>query len=214
MSHGLARKQQIWILLAALAALGMLAAWSKPAPPCDGPCPITPGFQARYGSAFDPPGGAIVLDLPPDMREPNYAGGSCGHASMTTLMRSMGLTEFADWWRRTYSGAESLGGVIAKMEKAGLRYAYTSSGSMEFLQRCHDTGRGAVIFYKPRHIVNFVGLDAEYVYLLDNNATRYPERHGHYERIPRKTFEQNWKSNYGGRGWTLVYRPPIPRPTI
>jgi hypothetical protein len=159
----------------------------------------------------------VVLDLPPEYRTKNWGGGSCVHASTVTLLRWMGQDELADWWRKNYSGGEYDDRLIKRMEAAGLRYAYIhgrNSGmdaGVQFLEYCTRTRRGAGIFYKPAHAINYVGSDAERVYLLDNNATGYPEKNGTYENVERGAFYRNWDS-YGAFAWTLIYNPPPHRP--
>jgi len=152
----------------------------------------------------------VVMDLPPEMRTRNWGGGSCVHASTVNLLLQMGLDEMARWWRANYSGGEYDSRLIRRMEAAGLRYAYTH-GDPEFLNWCWRTRRGAGVFYKPSHSINFVGRDQTYAYLLDNNATSYPEAYGHYERVEWNRFVSAWHG-YGGFAWTLVYQPPPATP--
>lgn len=216
------RHPPLVIAAIALAILILLALCSPPASQerCPGgQCPIDPpaysaDFVARYGSAWDPPAGSAISQLPPDWREPNYAGGSCGHASMVTLFRSCGMPEFADWWRENFKGGTSMRRVCAQLDQLGLKYAWTDSGSMEFLELCAATGRGAVIRYKPNHLINFLGIDENYVYVLDNNSVNYRDRNGDWEKIPRDVFESNWQNRYGGQAWTLLYRPLTPTPIL
>lgn len=177
-----------------------------------GPAPINDRFAALYGGpvpAGTPQG--VVMDLPPQLRQPNWGGGSCVHAATVSLLRWQGQHAMAAWWRAQYTGGEYADRLMKRMEAANLRYAYTISGDVRFLEWCIRTGRGAGIFYKPNHAINLVGLDADHAYLLDNNATGYPESRGHWERVPRGTFESRWR-DYGGLAWTLVYDPPPPLP--
>jgi hypothetical protein len=165
----------------------------------------------------------VVLDLPLKYRTVNWGGGSCVHASTVTLLRWMGLPELADWWRKTYSGGEYDDRLVQRLEAAGVRYASIHSGAdrngdgrddgEQFLEWCTRTRRGAGLFYKPMHSINFVGMDRTHVHLLDNNFTDYPERNGHYERVPRESFFRQWKG-YGGFAWTLVYDPAPPKPFV
>lgn len=165
----------------------------------------------------------VVLDLPPELRTKNWGGGSCVHASNVTLLRWQGQHQLADWWRRTYSGGEYDDRLIERLEAAGVRYAFAHGGKdrngdgrddgEQFIEWCVRTRRGAGIFYKPVHSINLVGLDRQYAYLLDNNATNYPERNGNYERVPRPSFFRQWHG-YGGFAWTLVYDPPPPKPFV
>lgn len=195
------------VVLVSLLCLALLWGDDPRAPP-----PIDSAFAAIYSG--EPPTGTaqgVTMDLPPALRQENWGGGSCVHASTVSLLRWQGQHAMADWWRAQYSGGEYAGRHAKRLEAAGLRYAYTWSGDVAFLEWCVRTGRGAGIHYKTRHAINLTGLDAEYAYLLDNNATDYPERHGTYERVPRATFERRWKER-GGIAWTLVYTPPPPIP--
>lgn len=183
-------------------ALSVLLAFQT----ADQPPPIDKAFAAAY--AAQPPAGTpdgIVMDLPPALRSPNWGGGSCVHASTVSLLRWQGQHEMADWWRRQYSGGEYADRLVKRMEAAGLRYAYTHTGDLNFVEWSIRTGRGCGIFYKPRHAINLVGLDDQHAYLLDNNNTAT------WETVPRATFERRWRE-FGGIAWTLVYDPPPPLP--
>lgn len=173
-----------------------------------------PGFPlADLRSATDLPPGTdlgVVLELPLELRQPNWGGGSCVHATNVMVLRHQGLYEMANWWRKTYSGGEYDTRLAQRLDAAGLRYAYAHNDE-KFLMWCIRTRRGAGIFYKPNHSIACVGMDDTYVYLLDNNDVNYPEREGHYERVPREEFFRKWKG-YGGFAWTLVYSPLPPEP--
>jgi len=149
------------------------------------------------------------MDLPMEWRTKNYLGGSCVHASMVSCLRWQGHDELADWWRQTYSGGEHSSGLISKADRAGLKFAYTKDGDPNFLDWCSRTRRGAVIFYKPSHSINFNGWvlrdGREHAALLDNNNV------SRYEYVPRDTFISRWRG-YGGFGFTVVYDPPPPKP--
>src|SRR5687768_14605354 len=45
-----------------------------------------------------------TVNLPRELREPNWGGGSCVHASTVHLLRWQGHHELAAWWRANYSG--------------------------------------------------------------------------------------------------------------
>lgn len=146
-----------------------------------------------------------AMNLPEDLRMHNYSGGSCVHASTESHLRWLGEEEWADWWRAHYSGGESLSGLVSKLEANGFQYAYTSSGDPAFLDWCNRTRRGAVIFYKPSHSINFVGWDpvTHEAMLLDNNHV------DHYERVPHDDFVRGWKG-YGGVAVTVIESPTPP----
>jgi hypothetical protein len=207
------------LLVAGGLLLLALAASSPTNPPQPQSCPNCPveSIVPTLAGASDLPISAhtgVVLDLPPGLRTKNWGGGSCVHASNVNLLKWTGQYELAEWWRHQYSGGEYGTRLVERLEAAGLKYAYCTDGDPAFLEWCCRTRRGAGIFYKPAHSINCVGMDDQYVYLLDNNATTYPEDHGTYERVPREQFFQTWKSRYGGFGWTLVYQPGPARPAF
>jgi hypothetical protein len=154
------------------------------------------------------PDGACLVeslaDIPPQLRTPNYAPygqGSCVHASTVTLLEWQGQHELAKWWKANYNSGEYANRLINRMEAAGLRYAYTKSGSVEFLEWASRNRMGAGIFYYPRHAVNLVDLNEKEAVLLDNN------RVDNYIRVPREEFIENWLG-WGGFAWTVCYSPP------
>lgn len=146
-----------------------------------------------------------VMNLPMDLREHNWGGGSCVHASTVMCLRWQGRTELAEWWRKTYSGGESLSGLTRKLDKAGMSYAYTNNSDMGFLEWADRTRRGAVLFFFPSHCICFCGFspDKQTVYLLDNN------RIGSYIQMPRGEFERRWRG-YGGIALTPIASPTPP----
>jgi len=148
----------------------------------------------------------VVLDLPPAARTKNWGGGSCVHASTVNLLLWMGMPEMAKWWRNNYSGGEYDSRLVQRMEAAKLKFAYVHDDP-NFFAWCTRTRRGAGIFYKPAHSINFVGMANNTAYMLDNNATGYPESHGQYESEDWETFVRKWRG-YGGFAWTLIYDPP------
>lgn len=163
--------------------------------PCpDGRCPV------KYIKS--------LADVPVPLREENYAGGSCVHASLITLLRWQGQYEMAEWWRQEYSEGEYLDRVIKRMEAAGLRYAVGNLGDDRFLEWACRNRLGAVIFFKPYHAINIVGMTDTTVTLLDNNHIF------EYETMPRDEFMYAWKNYFGGVAFTPVYQPAPPYPDI
>ena len=160
----------------------------------------------------------VVLELPPAVRTRNWGGGSCVHASTVNLLKQMGQQELAEWWRKNYSGGEYDSRLVARLEAAGLKYAWISdprgkdsdgdglTDGEEFFHWCQRTSRGAGIFFKPSHAINFAGMNDTHVLVLDNNAVDYPERVGHYEQYSHADFFRRWRG-YGGFAWTLIYDP-------
>jgi hypothetical protein len=147
------------------------------------------------------------MDLPLGLRQHNWGGGSCVHASTVMCLRWQQQFAWADYWRANYSGGESLGGLTEKLDANGLRYAFTDAGDPAFLDWATRTRRGAVIFYFPNHSICFVGhhrtAAGDQTWLLDNN------REDHFLRVPWNEFVKNWKG-YGGVALTPIYVPPPP----
>lgn len=171
----------------------------------DGQCP----HNASETTAQNPYVAVPPVDLPLALREKNYKGGSCVHASTEMILRWQGMEDLAAWWRQTYAHGEHASGLISKCEKAGLRYAYTTKGEEGFLDWCSRTRRGAVIFYKPSHSICFFGYtpDGKQAILLDNNRIQ------EHEYVDRETFIRKWKG-FGGFALTPVYSPAPPRPWL
>lgn len=166
-------------------------------PDCpDGTCPVLPAVK------IVPP-----MLLPMELREPNYKGGSCVHASMVMCLRWQGHHELAAWWRQTYAYGETANGLISKADKAGLKFAYTTDGDPAFLDWVTRTNRGAVIFYFPAHSIVFRGYDPQTgeAVLLDNNRIQQEIR------VDRDRFVSAWRG-YGGFALTPVYSPPPAEP--
>lgn len=183
--------------------------------PCpDGHCPCARS-QASFGKGLKPQAFAWAtagqevpaMDLPLQLRQHNWGGGSCVHASTVMCLRWQQQFAWADYWRETYSGGESLGGLTNKLDSNGLRYAFTDSGDPAFLDWATRTRRGAVIFYFPNHSICFVGhhltAAGDEAWLLDNN------REDHFLQVPWNEFVKNWKG-YGGVALTPIYVPPPP----
>lgn len=144
-----------------------------------------------------------VVNLPRDLREWNWGGGSCVHAGTVMDFRWCDQFELAAWWRKTYSGGESFNGLTAKLRQAKVPYYETHTGDVAVLERCHAERRGAVIFYYTNHSVLLVHFDDEKAILLDNN------RIDQFIEIPRDTFVRNWRA-YGGVAIVPTIGSPAP----
>jgi len=145
------------------------------------------------------------MDLPKSLRQANYAGGSCMHASLISVLRWQGRFELADWWRRSEYGAAGVYDLARVCRRLDLRFAWTTNGNAAFLDWCSSTRRGAAIHYFSQHAVTFCGYEDGNAVLLDNN------RPGTYIRVPKQQFLSRWRG-YGGLALTVVYAPPPPRP--
>lgn len=144
-----------------------------------------------------------VVNIPRSMREWNWGGGSCVHASEVMHLRWPNALEIAQWWREHYSGGESYNGLISKLQRNGIPYYSTANGDVAVLERCHAERRGAVIFYYPNHSILLVHFDQKRAIVLDNNRIEQ------YIEIPRETFVRNWRG-YGGVAVVSTVGSPAP----
>ncbi len=183
-------KPLIAVLIAV--AIGTTAGCSPPPSPA-------PVARVQYEPPLPP---VTYCDVPVALRQLNY-GPSCAHASLIVVLRMQGHYRMARWWRQTYYGGEQSWQLAERVERAGLRFAYTNTGNERFLDWCAETRRCAVIWYYTRHAVTFAGYRNGQAVIIDN---RWPERD---VLIPKDVFVQNWK-NFGGFALTVVYTPPPP----
>ena len=147
-----------------------------------------------------------VVNVPREARQSNWGGGSCVHATMVSLFRWQGRNQMADYWRRSYSGGENLRGLVAKFEKHGVRYAYTSTADVSFLEWSCRTRRGCgVVVLGGSHMIALVHLDNRWAALLDNNSIST------FIWVPREQFLAEWRAS-GGWAITPVYSPAAPLP--
>ena len=152
-----------------------------------------------------------TVNLPVALREANWRGnegeGSCVHASMISLFRWQGRNATADRWRRTYGNGEWAAGLADKMDREGVRFAYTvGRNDMGFLEWACRTRRGAgVTVLGGRHMVCLVHLGETHAGLLDNNSVT------RIKWVPRRTFLAEWR-NSNSWGVCPVYAPAPPLP--
>jgi hypothetical protein len=162
-----------------------------------------------------------TVNLPLSLRQSNWTmkkgreeEGSCVHATWVSLLRWNGQPDKAAYWRRTYAGGEiaddswgSTDNFKAKLDREGVRYAYTTSGDVNFLEWACSTRRGAgVTVIGGKHMVALVHFDNEWAGILDNNDVET------IHWIPRETFVAEWQNS---NGWavTPVYSPSPPLTT-
>jgi len=142
---------------------------------------------------YNPPGASgytEVLDIPKAYRVKNYAGGSCVYASTSCSLHTGGKHDLAKWVRANHSGAAYATDVMKIYDDAGLKYTYGEG--MDFLRACHARRLPSLIGWPRGHVVNFVGIDSQYVWLIDNNS---PDE---YTRIPINEFRNEWQ------GWCVA----------
>lgn len=152
---------------------------------------------------------AKLADVPVEMRQENwapYGEGSCVHASVVTMLRWHGMDELAAWWRDTYHSGETATGLLDKLDQAGLKYAYTDTGDVAFLEWASRNRLVVGLPYTPAHFMNLVDLTSTKAVLLDNNST------DKYIYIDRDVFLNAWKNRYSGFAFVLVYPPQPPWP--
>ncbi len=69
-----------------------------------------------------------VVNIPRDLREWNWGGGSCVHASTVMHLRWQHRPDIASFWRKTYSGGESYSGLTGKLNRNGIPFYATAGG--------------------------------------------------------------------------------------
>jgi hypothetical protein len=156
-----------------------------------------------YARTAGPRAEAPIVNLPEGLREWNWGGGSCVHASQVMEFRWCNNLELAKWWREHYSGGESFNGLTEKLRKAKIPYYATARGDVAALERCMKDRRGAVIFYYTNHSIMLCHLDEKRAIVLDNNRIDY------FIEIPRDEFLRNWKG-FGGVAVTATIGEPAP----
>lgn len=144
-----------------------------------------------------------VMNLPVASRMRNYNSGSCVCASTISCLRWQGQDDLAKKMREICSGGQSAGSLHEKLERLGIRYAYTTSGDVKFLEWAIRTRRGSGITFFSNHFINIVHMDATHVLMMDNN---HPQD---FIKLDRDEFIRRWHG-YGGWATVPVYSPAPP----
>ncbi len=115
-----------------------------------------------------------TVNLPAALRQANWIGnqrqGSCVHATMISLFRWQGRYNTADYWRQAYANGSWPDDLAAKFDREKVRYAYTTSGDVRFLEWACRTRRGCGITVRGgAHMVTLVHLDDKWAAILDNS---------------------------------------------
>ena len=153
-----------------------------------------------------------TVNLETVFRENNWLGpqgeGSCVHATIIQMLRWQGQHEMADYWRANHADGEYASNLAAKMDRAGVRYAYTSrKDDISFLEWACATRRGCGVAVNNRkHMVLLVYLDEEYACILDNNHIE------NFKWIKRDVFMKDWLSSGSWAVTPILSSPPPPLP--
>ncbi len=83
--------------------------------------------------------------------------GKCVHASLTSHLRWENQWTLAEQWRRTYNGGEYDSRLRQRLDAAKIPYAFTREANPAFLDWCHATRRGCILWWKPSHCCTFLG---------------------------------------------------------
>jgi len=184
-------------------------------PVVEEPRPFQPGCNDPYRCPAPQPTRATAMtgwavpycDLPAAYRVRNYAGGSCVHASMETILHWQGQHELAQWWRANYAGGEYTDRLHRRLDEAGVRFAFTTSRSAEgweFLRKCCALRLACAVNLPQGHMQTLVGMDERAMYVIDNNGPGTIDVWTHAE------FARMWT------GWavTVVGQAPPPEPWL
>ncbi len=153
-----------------------------------------------------------TVNLEMVFREANWLGpqgeGSCVHSTMIMLFRWQGQHEMANYWKANYADGEYASALADKMDKAGVRYAYTSrEDDVAFLEWACATRRGCGVAVNNRaHMVLLVYMDGENVCLLDNN---FPKN---FKWVKRDVFLTDWLTSGSWAVTPILASPPPPLP--
>lgn len=193
---------------------------SGPQQKCPGPCPGGVCFPAcsNCGRKHNPRipcliplpvkangeqyVGLQLSEIPEEIRQKNYGGGSCLYAGLITPLEHMGEKELANRIRK-YKGGQHVDGLSRICEAEGIRFVATSDGDENLLEWCSRTRRMATIHYFPVHAVTFCGYENGEAVLIDNNKVRADIR------IPKDRFIRDWHG-YGGCALIPIYSPAPP----
>lgn len=189
----------LWVSLCLLGCLGceIRSEDSPPNPPppanCPAPCP-----DGRCPVAV-----TSLAEVPLEIRDHNYGGGSCMYASLCTALRWQGQDAAADRIRAAYRGGQGVDGLSKICKAEGIQFAATVDGDEELLEWCSRTRRMAAIHFFPKHAVTFAGYENGQAVLIDNNHIKANIR------IPKQVFIAQWHG-YGGCALVPIYTPPSP----
>jgi hypothetical protein len=168
---------------------------------CESPRPFLPRVVTKE---------LPTINVPLADRQANWIGsqreGSCTWATMVSLLRWQGRYRTADWIRSHYGDGEWPEDYAAKLDKAGVRYAYVTNGDVTFLEVACRTRRGCgITVMGGAHFVALVHLDEKWAAILDNNSL------SKFKWVPRATLIAEWKASHG---WavTPIYTPAAPLP--
>jgi hypothetical protein len=125
---------------------------------------------------------------------------------LISLLRWQGRYNTADWVRQNCGGGEWPADMAKTLDGANVRYAYTTSGDVKFLEWACRTRRGCgITIMGGAHMVALVHLDDKWAALLDNNNV------AEYRWVPRESLLAEWRAS---DGWAItpVYTPAAPLP--
>jgi hypothetical protein len=146
-----------------------------------------------------------IADLAPVYRQRN-ASGSCGHASTCSALRWLQEHSKANHWWSTYRNGENFDRHLSRLRAQGIKYVATSDGDERVLEYAAWSRRGAVVYWPPRHIVNYMGRVGDRIFILDNNHTNRFDTYDYADWV------QRWKRN-GGCAFVVLsgeVPPPVP----
>jgi hypothetical protein len=183
---------------------------------CSG-CGLEPTYKVRALPSLPPE--SPPANLPSDLHQRNWTSkkrdsfgqGSCVHASFTSHVRWLNRHDIGERWRATYHGGEFDSRLRDRLDAANIDYVFTLKADPRFLDWCHETRRGCILWWKPSHCCTFMGWvdrnGQQYAAILDNN---YP---GRFELTPREQFVRLW-AGYGGFALSALYEPATSNPYL
>lgn len=157
---------------------------------------------AEYAASVEVP----MMNLPVAARQKNWlvrGQGSCVIASFCSVLRWQGRDDLAKIMRSRYGAGHWSDQLNRELDTEKIRYAYTTNGSVAFLDWAMRTRRGAMITFHQSHACSLAHLDGKIGLVLNNNNV------AHLERYSRADFIRRWRMA-GGWACVPVFAPPPP----
>jgi hypothetical protein len=154
-----------------------------------------------------------VVDPPAAHRTDNWLGsrgqGSCMWASAMNLLRWQGRGDLASWIAQHRGDGASFKDLADVLDQARCEWAY--GDDERFLEWACRTRRGAIVEWDGGgHVLNLVGLDRQWAFLLDNTGQLGQQ----IVRYRRAEFVAHWKQSGGHALTPLAGVPTPPKPWI
>ncbi len=142
------------------------------------------------------------------VKQHNYSGGSCYHASMGNCFIGAGYPEFGNWWTDNYRGGETTYHLHKKLETNNIPHVYTENGDPSILYESLSLGIPCAITWKSSHACCLVHIDKPYIYNFNTEQwikhpnpvaiVADPNYAGNDKPVSLNEFLRKWRYHSGG----------------